>query len=114
MLDFIFDAVDGFFELVGDAIEIIVVGIFSFFNDVVTWFKNKYLNPQVDVPVVMDMNKVPELKAKIKNAPNKHCGIFEGVYNQNTDSLEGRYVGADSLDEKTKEVLDGEAIVTLS
>lgn len=114
MLDFLFDAIGDFFDLIGEAIEIVVVGIFSFFSDVVTWFKKKYLNPQVDVPVVMDMNKCPELKEKIKNAPNKHCGIFEGVYNKETDTLQGRYVGADSLDDETKNTLGDEAIVTLS
>lgn len=114
MLDFIFDIAGDFFDFIGDAIEIIVVGVLSFFEDVVNWFKGKFLNPQVDVPVVMDLNKVPELKAKIKNAPNKNCGIFEGVYNQQTDALEGRYVGADSLDQQTRDVLGGEALVTLS
>ena len=51
----------------------------------------------------------------LKTAPKKNVGIFEGVYNEETDEITAnRYLDADRLDAKTKEVLEREPLVVLS
>ena len=56
-----------------------------------------------------------EFKEMLKTAPKKNVGIFEGVYNEETDEITAnRYLDADRLDAKTKEVLEREPLVVLS
>lgn len=51
----------------------------------------------------------------LKTAPKKDVGIFEGVYNEEEDEIVShRYLDADSLDARTKEILGKEPLVVLS
>lgn len=51
----------------------------------------------------------------LKTAPEKKVGIFEGVYNEEKDEITAhRYLDADELDQKTKDVLENEPLVVLS
>lgn len=56
-----------------------------------------------------------EFKEMLKTAPKKDVGIFEGVYNEETDEITAnRYLDADEVDQKTKNVLGNESLVVLS
>lgn len=51
----------------------------------------------------------------LQKAPTKNVGIFEGVYDEATDEIvENRFIEADALDPKTREVLGDEDLVVLS
>lgn len=51
----------------------------------------------------------------LKTAPRKDVGIFEGVYNEEADEITvSRYLEADEVDQKTKEVLGNEPLVVLN
>ena len=48
-------------------------------------------------------------------APKKNVGIFQGVYNDQTDEIEhAEYIDADNIDSKTKDVLGRESLVVLN
>ncbi len=97
-------AIENFFETIGKALKIIVVGIINFVKQVVNYFRGLKLNQHEDVPFIVDNSK---LKNMIHNAPVKKVGIFEGVYNENEDCItEGRVINANDLDEKTEDILD--------
>ncbi|MCR5545456.1 MAG: hypothetical protein K6F30_03165 [Lachnospiraceae bacterium] len=75
----------------------------NFFRDVVNWFKQLDLNPENHTPFVTDAKKLKEM---IHNAPIVDCGIFEGVYNAQTEEIEHyQEISAEGMDEKTKEIL---------
>ena len=84
----------------------------NFFREVVDWFKSLRLNPQEDTPFIANAS---EFKEMLKTAPKKDVGIFEGVYNEETDEITAnRYLDADEVDQKTKNVLGNESLVVLS
>ena len=90
----------------------VINGMLDFAQQVVGYFINLSLKPQVHVPFVANMNS---FKEKLKNAPVKSVGIFQGVFNQQTDEFEHiNQVEADGLDQKTREVLGREELVVLS
>ena len=110
ILDFIFDAIEAVCDFVIDVIN----GIFDFLKECVNWFKGLMLKRQRDIPFLADANK-PEFKKMLQNAPKKNAGIFEGVFNQETDEITAaRYVAADELDGQTRDVLGNDSLVILN
>ena len=90
----------------------VIQGILNFVQHVVNWFKNLNLNPHEDVPFIANDEA---FKEKLRNAPRKNVGIFEGVYNEEADEITNcRYLDADSMDAKTRETLGNESLVVLS
>lgn len=70
------------------------------------------MNSHEDTPFIADAS---EFKEMLKTAPKKDVGIFEGVYNEEEDEIVShRYLDADSLDARTKEILGKEPLVVLS
>ena len=85
--------------------------VVNFIANVVGYFKSLVLDRKKHKPFVADMSR---MKAEIRNAPVKDCGIFEGVYNEETDELEHcQIIEAERLDDKTKEVLGNDPLVVL-
>lgn len=112
ILEEIWDGICDFIEGVVDFFIDVIDGILNFFDNVVSWFKNKFLNPQRHTPFIGDENKIKQM---LKTAPKKNVGIFEGVYDNQTDEIiDLKVVEADQLDSKTKEVLGNEPLVILS
>lgn len=97
---------EGIKELFRSAVRMVkkvIRGILNFFKEVVQYFKNLLLNPEKDTPFILDAGKLGE---QIKNAPKVDCGIFEGVYHEDTNTItDYQTVEADSLDDTTKETL---------
>ncbi len=92
----------------------IIKGIVNFFGHVVNWFKSLSLNQQTDIPFLINA-KSPEFKEMLKNAPQKNVGLFQGVYNEQTEEItHHEYLAADSVDQQTVNVLGTESMVVLS
>lgn len=90
----------------------IINGIINFLKDVVSWFKSLLLVQQRDIPFVADAN---QFKDMLKSAPVKKVGIFEGVYNLDTDEITyNQEIDADGVDAKTREILENEPLVVLN
>ena len=90
----------------------VINGILDFTKEVVGYFRNLNLKLQVHVPFVANLDS---FKQELKNAPVKKVGIFQGVFNEQTNEFEHiNQVEADSLDQKTREVLGREELVVLS
>lgn len=86
--------------------------VVNFFKNVVEYFRKLRLDRNKHKPFIADLT---QLKPKIKNAPEKNVGIFEGVYNEETDEIEhAQIIEADRLDDKTKDILDNDPLVILS
>ena len=108
----IVNAIKGFLQLVKGFVKTIVTAVLDFVSQVVDYFRNLKLNPQKDIPFVANAEQFKEM---IHNAPRKNVGIFEGVYNEETEEItEARYIAADGLDQKTKTVLGDNELVVLS
>ena len=113
-MDFIFDAIGALFSFIGEIIATIIDGAISFFNHIVGWFKGLKLKKGRDVPFIADANK-EKFKELIHKAPTKNVGIFEGVYNEDTEEItEYRYLDAEEIDDATRDTLDGEDVVVLN
>ncbi|MDE6824863.1 MAG: hypothetical protein K2J27_09115 [Duncaniella sp.] len=86
--------------------------VVNFFKNVVEYFRKLRLDRNKHKPFIADLT---QLKPKIKNAPVRNVGIFEGVYNEETDEIEhAQIIEADRLDDKTKDILDNDPLVILS
>ena len=86
--------------------------VVNFLTDVVYYFKGLFLHREHHKPFIADLSK---LKADIKDAPFKSCGIFEGVYDEVLDEIiHTRLVESNSLDSKTREILGNDKLVVLS
>lgn len=95
-----------------NAIKHLVTVIVNFFKHVVTYFKNLALQKYRHKPFIADLSSI---KAEIRNAPVKDCGIFQGVYDVVTDDIiHTQVVEANSVDAKTREVLGNDKLVVLS
>lgn len=100
------------FQFIRDVISIIIHGVLNFFQAVVGWFKSLRLNPKKDIPFIANKES---FKEKLRSAPKKSVGIFEGVYSEDTDEISHiREVEADALDAQTRQVLGNEELVVLS
>ena len=97
---------DLFSSLVEFSVKIIK-GVLNFVRDVVDYFKGLLLDPKKQTPFIVNQ--------QIKNAPRVDVGIFEGVYNEDTNTItDYREISADELDEQTKKVLsNNDGIVVL-
>lgn len=90
----------------------VINGVLEFAQQVVGYFRNLNLKPQIHVPFMANLDS---FKQELKNVPVKKVGIFQGVFNEQTNEFEHiNQVEADSLDQKTKEVLGREELVVLS
>ena len=90
----------------------VINGILEFAQQVVGYFRNLNLKPQIHVPFMANLDS---FKQELKNAPVKKVGIFQGVFNEETDKFEHiNQVEADGLDETTLKVLGREELVVLS
>jgi hypothetical protein len=98
------EALRRFFERVVNFVKKIIHRVLNFIKDIVDWFKNQNLKEGEDIPFLIKGDK---LKNLIHNAPVVDAGIFKGVYNENSEEIAlGEEVCADSLDQKTKEILE--------
>lgn len=112
MFESIINAIKAAFRYIVNLVRKVINGILNFVKEVVNWFKSLRLNPQEDTPFIADAE---QFKDMLKTAPKKKVGIFEGVYNEETDEITAhRYLDADELDQKTKDVLENEPLVVLS
>lgn len=73
------------FTAVKNFLVTVIRGILNFFKEVVTWFKNLRLDPNKHTPFVADAKRLKQL---IHEAPEVNVGIFEGVYNEETEEIE--------------------------
>ena len=113
-LDPIISWIKGAIAHIKNLVKRFIDGCLQFFKDVVNWFKSLKLNQKEDIPFIANANS-KEFKQMLKQAPVKNVGIFQGVYNQETDEItHHEYIEADSVDEQTYETLKGEPIVVLS
>ncbi len=113
MVDNILDLIAKAIEYVVDFIIEIIDGIINFWNDIVNYFKklNLVRNPKKDI-FILDGKKFGEM---LHGAPVKDFGIYGGVFNEETNEIEhGKYIGADGLDEQTKNVLGEKGIAILT
>ncbi len=101
------------FRFIRNLVKVIISGVLNFARNVVAWFKKIYnLDKEVDTPFIADASKFKEM---LKTAPTKNVGIFEGVYNEETDEItHNRYLEADEIDDKTRTVLGDEPLVVLN
>jgi hypothetical protein len=111
--------ISGIVELIKRAIswikkvfQFVINGIFNFLAHCVNWFKSLRLDKNRHVPFVANGE---QFKDMLKTAPKKNVGIFQGVFDEATDEIvENRFIEADALDPKTREVLGNEDLVVLS
>jgi hypothetical protein len=96
-------ALQKLFDKIKQIVVTIIKGVLQFVRDVVNWFKKLRLDPEEHTPFVVEAEKLKEM---IHNAPVVDVGIFEGVYNEETEEIEHyREISAESLDMKTREIL---------
>lgn len=113
-LDPIISWIKGAIAHIKNLVKRFIDGCLQFFKDVVNWFKSLKLNQKIHIPFIGNANN-KEFRQMLKQAPVKNVGIFQGVYDQETDEIiHHEYIEADSVDEQTYETLKGEPIVVLS
>ena len=111
LYDAIASAVHQFIEMVKGMIKTIVTAVVNFKNQVVNWFKNLPLIKGRHIPFISQRE---DFRTMLKNAPRKNVGIFEGIYDEQTNDITDlQYIAADQLDAQTKQVLGKEQIVVL-
>ncbi len=111
-LNGIIEAFKAFMEKVKGIVEKIITKIINFKNQVVDWFRNLPLIKGRHIPFITNKQ---EFKEMLKNAPVVEVGIFEGVYDEQTDEITDlRYIGAEEYDEKTESLLENEDLVVLA
>lgn len=104
----------------------VIRGVMSFFRDIVNWFKNLNLIKERHSPFLANAN-AQEIKNLLKNAPVKNVGVFgesaldcqeqvvKGVYDMETDEIiHAELLGADKMDNQTRQILHNEPIVVLN
>lgn len=98
-------------RFIANIVRKVIRGILNFAREVVGWFRSLTLDKEKDTPFIADATKFKEM---LKTAPTKNVGIFEGVYNEDTDEItNNRYLEADEVDDRTKNVLGNEELVVL-
>lgn len=113
-MDKILEFIKGAFRFIRNLVVKIINGCINFFKNVVGWFKNLNLKQSRDIPFVADANK-HQIKVLLSKAPVKNVGIFNGVYNQDTDEItHHEYIEADAVDMQTRNVLGNEELVVLA
>lgn len=126
-MDGIFELIVGAFAWLKNLVKRVIRGILNFTQHIVGWFRGLHLNQSRHTPFLANANK-PEFKQLLAQAPKKDVGIFagpqvedmnaqvfKGVYDIETDEIiHSELLGADQMDQKTKNVLGSEALVVLS
>lgn len=113
-LNTFFGAIEYVFNYLIETVKKYFVAVLNFMAHVVNYFKNLNLDPNKQTPFVMDAKKLKEM---IHNAPVVNCGVFEAVYNENTEELESyRHISSNQLDAQTRDILskDEDGLVVLS
>lgn len=91
----------------------IVDGILNFARHIVGWFRGLHLNQQIHTPFVANANSA-EFRKMLNQAPVRKVGIFQGVYNEETEEItHHEYISADGVDEQTYRTLNGQDLVVL-
>lgn len=108
MWDLICDAI----RAIANFVKRVIRAVINFFSDIIGWFKQTDLDPRKDTVFIMKGQKFNEMLHK---APNKNVGLFQGVYDNQTDEVRHyRQIDADSLDAETMETFGDDDLVTLS
>lgn len=108
----IVDLIKGAIRWIKNLVKRIINGIFSFAQHCVQWFKKQRLDKNKHVPFVADASKFKDM---LKTAPVKNVGIFQGVFDEETDEIiSNQFIEADALDAKTRSVLGNEELVVLA
>jgi hypothetical protein len=112
MFDWLKDLFSEALAWIKNIVKKVINGVLNFANEVVGYFRNLKLDPKTQTPFLANMNS---FKDKLKNAPVKNVGIFQGVYNEQTDAFEDvQQIEADGLDQQTMETLGKDALIVLS
>jgi hypothetical protein len=112
MLEIIKNAFRAALQWIKNIVKIVIDGVLNFAEKVVGYFKNLKLTPNKHVPFIANKQAFVD---KIKNATVKNVGIFQGIFNKDTNEFEHvQDLEADSLDQNTKEILGNEELVVLS
>lgn len=107
----ILEVIKAAFRFIANIVRKVISGVLNFAREVVGWFRGLLLDPQKDTPFLANGEQFREL---LKTAPTKNVGIFEGVYNEDADEITAnRYLDADEVDDRTKQVLGNEPLVVL-
>lgn len=114
-LSSIWEGIKTFISYAANLIRKVINGVLNFLKNIVAYFKNMpWLQRGRHTPFIADTNN-PQFKAMLKQAPVKNAGIFEAVYDEQTDEVEeGQLVEADALDTRTRETLGNEPLVVLN
>ncbi len=100
----IIQTLGNFFRMIGRAIKRLVIRAIQFVRHIVGWFKSLALNPREDTPFIIDAERMHEM---LGEAPVVDCGIFEAVYNDETQTItHHRLIETDELDDRTEELLE--------
>lgn len=112
-LSLIWQGLKEFFTACVNLVTKIIKGIFNFAKEIVGYFKQLFLDPQRHTPFIANAND-PRFKEMLQKAPVKNVGIFEGVYNEETEQIEhARMIEADELDSETRKTMGKEPLVVL-
>ena len=111
--------ISGIVELIKQAIswikkvfQFVINGIFNFLAHCVNWFKSLRLDKRKHIPFV---GKANEFKEMLGQAPVKDYGIFQGVFDQETEEIvANQFIEADDIDATTRETLGNEDLVVLT
>jgi hypothetical protein len=112
MFDWLKDLFSQALAWIKNIVKKTINGVLNFANEVVGYFRNLKLDPKTQTPFIANMNS---FKEKLKNAPVKNVGIFQGIFNEQTNDFEHvQQIEADGLDQQTIEILGKESLVVLS
>lgn len=97
------NAISNFFRKIGRALKRFFTKLIELIAHIREYFRNLRLDPTEDSPFVVDAGKMHEL---FEGSPKVNLGIFEGVYNEETNSItHHRLIEAEKLDDKTQDLL---------
>lgn len=121
MINAILDALSRAVQWLVNLVVTIINGIIDFARDVKKWFKGLLLKKGRHIPFLA---KAKEFKELLKDAPERHVGIFEedentlleGVFDTEDDTIAHirEIHSKEGVDKKTKDIIGDEKIVILS
>lgn len=113
-MDELLDLIQEAWQYIKHIYKKIINGIINFYTHIVGWFKSLMLKQGRDVPFIANANS-PQFRQLLKEAPVKNVGIFQGVYNEDTNEITyNEYLQADAIDAETRNILGKETLVVLS
>lgn len=111
-LNGIIEAFKAFMEKVKGVVKTIFTRIVDFKNQIVGWFKSLNLIKGIHIPFITNM---VEFKTMLKNAPEVYGGVFEGVFDEQTNEITNlQYIAANQYDKMTAELLNKDELVVLT